>query len=367
MNLLFLDSWLRDRATGSGSAVAIAGLARGLADLGHEVNVLRPHIDLGSLDLTRWFYNVTLRRRIERLAERFDVVVGIDFDGWALPHDLPTRLGLSYVVALKGVAAEEAKFETGLSRLRFEAIRRLEGRNARKARRVFVTSDYAAQAAIDAYDLDPGHVRIAPEALDDAVRERAAAAHVASRAGAKRFHAPGPTVLSVARQYPRKDTPTLLRAFARVVARLPEARLRIVGDGPELSANRRLATELKVQDRVVFTGALASTDALDAEYRGARVFCLPSRQEGFGIVFLEAMAYGLPIAAAAAGAVPEVAPDGETSILVPAGDEAALADALERLLTDPDMAARLGEAGAARAARFDWTSSARAFLEGFDD
>lgn len=364
MNILFLDSWLRDRATGSGSAVAIAGLARGLEDLGHEVTVLRPRIDLRFLDLTRWFYNFTLRPRVERLADRFDLAVGFDFDGWALPADLRGRFGLRYVVALKGVAAEEAKFETGLSRLRFETIRRLEGRNARKAERVFVTSAYAARAAIAAYGLDPRKVRVASEALDAAVRGRAAAARGARRAGGDPDNA---VVLSVARQYRRKDTPTLVRAFGRLAARMPEARLRIVGDGPRLAANRRLAANLKLAGKVSFTGALSSTDALDAEYRAARVFCLPSRQEGFGIVFLEAMAYGLPIAAAAAGAVPEVAPDGETSLLVPAGDPAALAEALERLLTDAELAARLGRAGVARAARFDWTSAAGAFLEGLED
>ncbi|MGD8495772.1 MAG: glycosyltransferase family 4 protein [Gemmatimonadales bacterium] len=360
MNILFLDSWLRDRAAGSGSAVAIAGLRRGLEALGHEVRVLRPRAALPALDLTRCVYNVTLRRRVEELADRYDLAVGFDIDGWALPRGLPERLGLRYVVALKGVAAEEARFETGWSRMRFAAIRRLERRNARKADRVFVTSDYAARAAIAAYDLDPRRVRIAPEALDEAVRRRAAGARAAGRD-------PGPVVLSVARQYRRKDTPTLLRAFADVLDRVPAARLRIVGDGPELPATRRLAADLGLGDRVTFTGALPSTEALDAEYRRARVFCLPSRQEGFGIVFLEAMAYGLPIAAARAGATPEVAPDGETALLVPPGDARALSGALVRLLTDERLAARLGEAGVARAARFDWEAAARAFEAGLAD
>lgn len=360
MRILFLDSWLRDRAAGSGSAVAIAGLRRGLEARGHEVRVLRPQTDLRLLDLTRCAYNVTLRRRLEELAGRYELAVGFDIDGWALPRGLPERLGLRYVVALKGVAAEEARFETGWSRMRFAAIRRLERRNARKADRVFVTTDYAARAAIAAYDLDPLRVRVAPEALDGAVRRRAAAARE-GRPG------PWPVVLSVARQYRRKDTPTLLRAFADVLDRVPAARLRIVGDGPELPAARRLCARLGLGERVTFTGALASTDALDAEYRGARVFCLPSRQEGFGIVFLEAMAYGLPIAAVRAGATPEVAPEGETALLVPPGDAPGLADALVRLLTDERLAARLGEAGVARAARFDWAAAARAFEAGLAD
>lgn len=359
MNIVFLDSWLQDRASGSGSAVAIAGLQRGLERLGHEVDVVRPRQHLPSLDLTRLVYNLSLAARIERVAGRYDLAVGFDFDGWALPADP----GVPFVVALKGVAAEEGRFETGLDRIRFALYSRLEGRNARSADRVFVTSRYAARAAVDAYGLDPRSVRIAPEAIDDDVLGRADAARAEEPAPADR----PPAILSVARQYRRKDTPTLLRAFARVRERLPEARLRIVGDGPRLPAARRLAGKLGLADTVTFTGALASTAELDREYRRARVFCLPSRQEGFGIVFLEAMAYGLPIAAASAGAVAEVAPPNRTSLLIPPGDAEALAAVLVRLLSDRDLATRLGSAGPARARKFDWTSTARAFLDGLAD
>jgi glycosyltransferase involved in cell wall biosynthesis len=356
VNILFLDSWLRDRAEGSGSAVAIAGLERGLERLGHTVDVLRPRERLPSLDLTRLAYNLTLRRRIGPVAGRYDIAVGFDFDGWALPADP----GVRFVVALKGVAAEEGKFETGLDRVRFALYAHLEGRNARSAERVFVTSRYAARAAADAYGLDADRLCIVPEAIDDDVLRRAAAASGEGLAPADR----APVILSVARQYRRKDTSTLLRAFARVRCVIPAARLRIVGDGPCLPAARRLVGELGLADSVTFTGALHSTARLDEEYRRARVFCLPSRQEGFGIVFLEAMAYGLPIAAAAAGAVPEVAPEGHTSVLVPPGHPELLAAALVRLLSDRELATRLGSAGPARAREFDWTSTARAFLGG---
>lgn len=359
MDILFLDSWLRDRASGSGSAVAIAGLQRGLERLGHEVDVFRPRRHLPSLDLTRLVYNLSLAERIEPVAGRYDVAVGFDFDGWALPADP----GVRFVVALKGVAAEEGRFETGLDRIRFALYSRLEGRNARSADRVLVTSRYAAWAAVNAYGLDPQRVRIVPEAIDDEVLHRAAVARDVEPAPADR----PPTILSVARQYRRKDTPTLLRAFARVLAELPEARLRIVGEGPRLPAARRLAGRLGLADAVTFTGALTSAAELDREYRHARVFCLPSRQEGFGIVFLEAMAYGLPIAAAAAGAVSEVAPPNRTSLLVPPGDAEALAAALVRLLGERELATRLGSAGPARARVFDWSSTARAFLQGLAD
>lgn len=359
MNVLFLDSWLRDRAAGSGSAVAIAGLQRGLERLGHTVDVLRPRRRLPTLDLTRLAYNLTLPGRLRPLAGRYDLAIGFDFDGWALP----AQTGVPFVVALKGVAAEEGRFETGVDRVRFELYSRLERRNARSADRVFVTSRYAARAVVEAYGLDADRVRIAPEAVDEDVLRRATAAGEEEPLPADR----SPVILSVARQYRRKDTPTLLRAFGRVLAELPEARLRIVGDGPCLPASRRLARDLGLADAVTFTGALESTAELDGEYRRARVFCLPSRQEGFGIVFLEAMAYGLPIAAASAGAVPEVVRARHTALLVPPGDAVRLANALVRLLTDRSLATRLGSAGPDRARAFDWTSTARTFLDGVAD
>ena len=294
---------------------------------------------------------------------RYDLVVGFDFDGFALDPGRLTR----YVVALKGIAAEELRFESGWTRARMTALAALERRNVAGASRVFVTSGYQAEAARTRYGVEPARLRIVPEALDDEIRARATRRETAGGAAPEGETDPvDPVVLSVARQYRRKDTATLLHAFARLVRgeRARRASLRIVGDGPELAASRRLAVELGIADRVVFTGALATAGQLDAEYRAADVFCLPSRQEGFGIVFLEAMAYGLPIAAARAGAVPEVAPDGVTSLLVEPGDAAALADVLERLLADRALAARLGAAGVARQAGFTWTATARSFLDG---
>ena len=98
----------------------------------------------------------------------------------------------------------------------------------------------------------------------------------------------GNTILCVAHLYPRKDVGTLIAAMARLPS---DAVLRIVGTGPELARLRRQAGELKLERRVEFLGHVAF-DRLAGEYGRADIFCLPSRQEGFGIVFLEAMAAG---------------------------------------------------------------------------
>jgi glycosyltransferase involved in cell wall biosynthesis len=102
---------------------------------------------------------------------------------------------------------------------------------------------------------------------------------------------------------------------------------------------------------------------LAERYQRAAVFCLPSRQEGFGIVFLEAMANVKPIVAARASAVPETVADGEVGILADPNDPDAFAQALAALLTDRDLRRRMGEAGRQRVEAYRADRVAALFLE----
>src|SRR5262249_30541396 len=106
-----------------------------------------------------------------------------------------------------------------------------------------------------------------------------------------------------------------------------------------------------------------SFETLAEEYRSADIFCLPSVQEGFGIVFLEAMAAGLPIVACEAAAMPEVVVDGECGVLVPPLDVPVLAFALDRLAGSPEERRRLGAGGRDRVEQFDAPVVAEKFLE----
>lgn len=347
LHVIFLDSWFSDRSRGSGSAVAISGLAGGLRSLGHRVTVLRPRRNLPTTNLTRIAYNVGLPARLK--GGSADLIVGFDFDGCFL-----ARGSIPYVVALKGVMADERRYETGWNRHRFRVLSRLERRNARNADRVIVTSRHSRGVAISAYGLDPECVRIVPEGID-VERWSSACAYEPTAAH--------PTIVSVARQYRRKNTATLVLAMPRVLAEVPEARLRIVGDGPEVPGLRRLVTSLGLDNgTVTLLGSVGGFDEIRRELSRADVFCLPTRQEGFGIVFLEAMAVGLPIVASEAAAVPETAPHGEVSLLVPPDDVEALAGALVRLLLDEDLRQRLTAAGSVRWRRFAWPDVARRFL-----
>jgi phosphatidylinositol alpha-1,6-mannosyltransferase len=347
LDILFLDSWFADRARGSGSAVAIAGLAGGLRSLGHRVTILRPRVRFPSHDLTRIAANIGFRARVRPLTA--GLIVGFDFDGCFLG-----RLQAPYVVALKGVAADELQYEGGWNRARFHLLSRLERRNARRADRVIVTSEHSRRVASAAYQLDLHSVGTAPEGID-----------VEAWSGFVRPHrTPGtpPSIISVARQYRRKNTATLVRAMELVRREIPAARLTVVGDGPELTRLRKLVRSLGLDKAVDLVGSVGGLDDVRILLAHADVFCLPSRQEGFGIVFLEAMAAGLPIVAAHCGAVPETAPHGEVSLLVSPDDTHELAAALVRLLSDPPLRDRLVAGGSARWRHFGWPEVARQFL-----
>jgi glycosyltransferase involved in cell wall biosynthesis len=154
-----------------------------------------------------------------------------------------------------------------------------------------------------------------------------------------------PLAVAVGRLIAQKDHATLLRAFALVHEALPEARLAILGSGPLEAETRALAAELGLADAVLLPGRTDIRDWLER----ADAFVHSSRWEGFGIVLLEAMLAGLPIVATRVSAVPEVVVDGETGLLVEAGDHAGLARHLETLLSDRGRAAALGAAGRRRA------------------
>jgi phosphatidylinositol alpha-mannosyltransferase len=168
-------------------------------------------------------------------------------------------------------------------------------------------------------------------------------------------HVPPPdpstrAIVFVGRLEPRKGASVLLRAFPRVLERVPQATLVVVGEGAERRALERAAAGMPVR----FVGRV-EPDALAAELAGANVVCAPSLGgESFGIVLVEAMAAGRAVVGSAIPGYSAVVNHGGEGVLVPPGDAQALAEALAELLDDPRRAAAMGERGRARAARFSW-------------
>lgn len=157
-----------------------------------------------------------------------------------------------------------------------------------------------------------------------------------------------PRVLFVGRLVEKKGCEFLIRAFAKVQAEVPKARLVIVGDGPLRDPLQRLAQDLSFS--VQFRGPLSSAD-ISEELHLAKVFCLPSitaangDAEGFGLVLLEAQASAVPVVTSALGGAVEGMRDGVTGFAFRERDVATLASHLIRLLTDNDVAASLAAAG----------------------
>ncbi|MDR7523653.1 MAG: glycosyltransferase family 4 protein [Armatimonadota bacterium] len=220
----------------------------------------------------------------------------------------------------------------------------------RRADLVVAPSRFTAGLLERMHQVPPGRLVVLPHALppDLPLAETGVAQGLAAGDGLLR-------VLTVARLVPEhayKGVDTLLAAWPLVLHSVPGAQLVVVGDGPDRPRLEREATRLVPDGRVRFAGRLDDR-ALAEAYAQAAVFALPARTrvghgaagEGFGLVFLEAAAAGLPIVAGNGGAIPEVVRDGETGLLVKPESPEEVAAAIVRLLRDPDLARRLGEAG----------------------
>jgi phosphatidylinositol alpha-1,6-mannosyltransferase len=157
----------------------------------------------------------------------------------------------------------------------------------------------------------------------------------------------GPTVLAVSRLAAterEKHVDKLIRAMPAVLARVPDARLVIVGDGALRAELEALASDLGVAGHVDFRGFVTDAELAEA-YARAALFALPSSKEGFGIVYLEAWLRGLPVIASRFGAGAEVVSDGVDGFTVDPADIDRMAEAIAALLSDPAMAARFAAAG----------------------
>ena len=173
---------------------------------------------------------------------------------------------------------------------------------------------------------------------------------------------PAPTVATLAHVIGRKRHEDVLRAVALLRERLPALRWLVIGDGPELPALRALAGELGLAERVEWAGQLPPERAL-AELGRAHVMAMPSVDEAFGVAYVEALACGLPaIGCRGEGGPEEIAALGGGIVLVPARDPEALAAAIERSLSDPELAAA---ARRTAAAHFTWERCGRATVAAY--
>ncbi len=343
MRIRFLTSTPLNVTAGSGTYVGIRTLAQALREAGAEVEFIAPRAQFPIYTLSRLFYNQMLRFRHDEC----DVTVGFDMDGYCVAG----REHAPHVASIKGVIADEMHYESGFTRWTMGVQARREAEHVRRADLVVTTSRYAALRLEELYSIPPVQ-SIVPELIDLSAWRALLAGNPASR-DPRHF-----TVLCVCRFYPRKRLHLLLQAAAQLRESAPEVRVRIVGNGPEAPRLRGLWKQLDLENTVEWLGDVSQA-GLAAEYNRADLFCLPSVQEGFGIVFLEAMAAGLPIVAARAAAVPEVAPHAE---LVEPESAESLAAAIQKLRRDPDARTRQVHSGSETVRAFDAPRVALQFL-----
>jgi glycosyltransferase involved in cell wall biosynthesis len=250
---------------------------------------------------------------------------------------LPLARPCMGVVTIHDLAFEV--FPEDFSRRTGWKYRTFARRAARSAQRVICVSGYTAQDVIRRYDVDPGRVRIIPNAPSLAI-------------GGEPLPDDGPYLLAVGDLRPKKNLLRLVQAFRVLRREGLEHRLVLAGvDSGEGDTVRAAAGG----EPVLFTGYV-SDGRLDALMRGADALVHPSLYEGFGLVLVEAMARGVPVVAARATALPETGGDAaEYFDPLDVGDMAA---AIRRVVGDRARHAELSELGRARAGRLSWPDSA---------
>jgi glycosyltransferase involved in cell wall biosynthesis len=218
---------------------------------------------------------------------------------------------------------------------------------------VHTVSSFVAGEVVELLGAEPERVVVVPEAVPPVADADPGAGR--RMAGAERY------VLSLSTVEPRKDHLALIKAFDRLAGADPD--LRLVVAGKEAWGADRLdaaVAAMRHPERVSRLGYVSDGDRA-ALLRGASVLAFPSRYEGFGLPPLEAMAVGVPVVATEAGSLPEVL--GDAALLVPVGDDEALAGALEAALAENGLRERLVAAGHRQVARYSWARTAQGLVD----
>ncbi len=193
------------------------------------------------------------------------------------------------------------------------------------------------------FNVDPDSVHLVPNGIDMSCYTFTD--EVLRRQKRAQWSVDGSPVIGIiARLSDVKGIDVLIRAMPSVVASFPNARLMIVGQGPQENDLRTLVNQLGLEKNVSFRFTVQSTaDILPA----FDVFVMPSLQEGLGLSVMEAMAAGIPVVASNVGGLPDLVKDGQTGFLTPAGDSAALGKRIKGMLGDPARALNMARAGRA--------------------
>ncbi len=236
----------------------------------------------------------------------------------------------------------------------------------RWTQRVVAVCGYVKRLLVENEGIPPSRIEVVyngvdPSRFDRAVLTDGTRARLRAELGLTEAHR---VATCVARFHPVKDHPTLVRAFAFAAARVPDARLLLVGGGDD-GALRALAAQLSIGDRVIFTGARRDIPAV---YAASDAFAMASLSEGTSVTLLESMLLERPSAVTDVGGNPEIVERGVTGLLSPRGDAEALGASIAALLSDPERRARMGARARSRVLeRFTQERMHQGWLGAFDD
>lgn len=360
--------------TGGGATYAYE-LANALGELGHEVDVYtqavsdedesvetHPNVDVTRITKARplvvfstLYFSIACRLRID--FEGYDVIHGtlmpastIAFGPWFLDG-----LDAPLVLTSHGTSYDEARsvdpdgFADYLFRYFFHPVNvAMDAVSGRFADHIIAVSDHTREQLRDLYRFDEAKLTTVPPGIDTERFQPMQEIHPAVDESKR-------TILVVSRLDPRKGIDKAIRAFAQLDR--DDTELLIGGTGRLEASLRELAAELGVADRVRFLGFVPKEE-LPTLYSAADLFVLPSEYEGFGIVFMEAMACGTPVIGTDVGGVPTAIDEGETGYLMPKDGVKQLAERTGEILYDPGAYDRLASNAREWAEAHDWNTIA---------
>jgi glycosyltransferase involved in cell wall biosynthesis len=298
-------------------------------------------------------FSLRARRHLRARRGEFDVV----HDNQTLGYGLLGEVGAPLVTTIHHPITVDRQLELDaaegwqrrMSVRRWYAFTRMQKRVARRLPSVLTVSGTSRQEIVDHLGVRGDRIHVVHIGADtDLFSPDPSVARI-----------PGRIVTTSSADVPLKGLVFLVEALAKVRTEHPAAHLVVVGKRPTEGPVAQAMERYGLDGAVDFVKGISDAELVDL-VRSAEVACVPSLYEGFSLPAAEAMATGTPLVATTGGAIPEVAgPDGETCLAVPTGDAGALATALNRLLGDPDLRARLGHAGRERVLRrFTWAKAA---------
>ncbi len=379
-----------------GQGVYVRNLSHALCKLGHKVDVISgppyPHLDNGArlcrlpsldlynpqdlfrtptvkelcdpINLMEWLgvstmgfpepmtFGLRARRFIKSFRNSYDIIhdnQSLSYGVGAIARHMPTVATIHHAITVDRTLAVRAEplIWNKLKQLRWYSFINMQKRVAPTLKRIITVSQCARNDIIRDFRLKPEKFSVVPNGIDtDQFRPLP---------GIQRQ--PNRLIVTSSADTPLKGLQYLLRAVAKLVPKLPNLHLVVVGTPKKESPILRLIRDLDLGQRVRFTGSI-NPDEFVRQYARAWVAVVPSLYEGFGLPAGEAMACGVPVISTTGGALPEVV--GDAGVLVPTGDHQALAKAIALLCDHPQQAHALGAAGYKRVMNhFTWEKAAQ--------